>query len=428
MRPLKYGLRCLAAKDNSTTHIAAAPRNLDAATTMQSADRVAKHNRNCSSKTHFVRDVPEKVKVEDVKTKLWCETSLKNVKVEDVKTTKLSCKTSLKFRQSKTWKRSFCARPPSKSERGRCENEAFVRDFPQNLKVEAVETKLSCETSLKIWQWKMWKRSFRARRPSNLKDQVVKMKPELAVPPRGRSENDHGSNERVPKPFAGQASPSIFRGKFCPAKHSISCIHYLSKTHFVRGYPQKVRVEDVKTKLSCETSLKIWKWKMWKRSFRARRPSNLKDQVVKMKPELAVPPRGRSENDHGSNECVPKPFAGQASPSIFRGKFCPAKHSISCIHYLSKTHFVRGYPQKVRVEDVKTKLSCETSLNKKWKWKMWKQAFVQDIFQKVKVEDVKTKLSCENSFKKWKWKMSERSFRSRHDETCDSGDIVKVVI
>ena len=38
MQPLQYDLRCSAAKDNSITHAAAAPSNLDAATTMRSAD------------------------------------------------------------------------------------------------------------------------------------------------------------------------------------------------------------------------------------------------------------------------------------------------------------------------------------------------------------------------------------------------------
>jgi hypothetical protein len=38
----------------------------------------------------------------------------------------------------------------SKSESGRCENKALVRDFPQNLKFEDVQTKLSCEISVKI--------------------------------------------------------------------------------------------------------------------------------------------------------------------------------------------------------------------------------------------------------------------------------------
>ena len=53
----------------------------------------------------------------------------------------------------------------SKSESWRCENEAFVRNFPQKLNCEDVKPKLSWETSLKSWKLKLWKRSFRARLP-----------------------------------------------------------------------------------------------------------------------------------------------------------------------------------------------------------------------------------------------------------------------
>ena len=38
MQPFQYDLPCSAAKDNSITHAAVAPRNLDAATTVQFAD------------------------------------------------------------------------------------------------------------------------------------------------------------------------------------------------------------------------------------------------------------------------------------------------------------------------------------------------------------------------------------------------------
>ena len=133
-------------------------------------------------------------------------------------------------------------------------------------------------------------------------------------------------------------------------------------------------------------------------------PQLLKVEVVKMTPELSVPQRVRSENDPRTPGTVSHPSAGQASPAIFRDTCCPAKHTIiSCIRYLSKTHFVRDFPQIPTVEDVrtkqyeafmrdspklkitkmedmKTKLSCETSL------------------KKVKVEDVKTELWCETSF------------------------------
>ena len=38
MQPFQYNLRCPAAKDNSITHAAVAPSNLDAAITMRSED------------------------------------------------------------------------------------------------------------------------------------------------------------------------------------------------------------------------------------------------------------------------------------------------------------------------------------------------------------------------------------------------------
>ena len=166
---------------------------------------------------------------------------------------------------------------------------------------------------------------------------VSKMMSELSVPLRGRSENDPGTNECVPQPPAGQISPSICQDTFCPAKPSISCIRSLSqkrsKTHFVRDRPQKLKAEDVKTKLSYETSLKTWKWKMWKRSFRAKPPS-------------------KSESGRCENEA-----------------------------------FVRDLPENMKVEDVKTKLSFS------------------DRPQNLKVEDVKTKLSCMTSFEFWKFKL-----------------------
>ena len=49
MQPLQYDLRCLAAKDNSTTHIAAAPSNLDATITMRSAQTVLQKTKEPSA-------------------------------------------------------------------------------------------------------------------------------------------------------------------------------------------------------------------------------------------------------------------------------------------------------------------------------------------------------------------------------------------
>ena len=60
--------------------------------------------------------------------------------------------------------------------------------------------------------------------------------------------------------------------------------------------------------------------------------------------------------------------------------------------------FARGFPQKVKVQDVKTKLSCETCLQSE-SGRCENEAFARDIPPKVKVEDVKAKLSCETSLK-----------------------------
>ena len=89
-----------------------------------------------------------------VKTKLWCETSLKKWKWK-VRKQSFHARYPSKT-ESGMWKRSFRVRHPSKTESGRCENEAFVRDIPQKVKAEDVKTKLSCETSLKKWQLKLW--------------------------------------------------------------------------------------------------------------------------------------------------------------------------------------------------------------------------------------------------------------------------------
>ena len=72
--------------------------------------------------------------------RISCQTALKKVKVEDVKT-KLWCETSLKKRKWEMCKRSFHTRLPSKSESGRCENEAFVRHILQNLKLQSLKMK-----------------------------------------------------------------------------------------------------------------------------------------------------------------------------------------------------------------------------------------------------------------------------------------------
>ena len=135
-------------------------------------------------------------------------------RVEDVKT-KLSCEVSFKIQDLKMWKRSFRARYPSNSRSWRCENEAFVRGFLQNPRFEDVKTKLSCEVSFEFQELKRWR--------------LMKTKLSCEV---------SFEFQELKRPF--------------------------------RGW------KLMKTKLSCEVSFEFQELKMWKRSFRARFPSNSK--------------------------------------------------------------------------------------------------------------------------------------------------------
>ena len=94
----------------------------------------------------------------------------------------------------------------------RCEDEKMWRwtDVKMN----------RCEDE-KMWRWedvKIWRCYHRPLLEEPFA-QTLSGTIELSVPLRGRSDHDPGSNERVSKPPAGKASPSIFRDTFCPAKH-----------------------------------------------------------------------------------------------------------------------------------------------------------------------------------------------------------------
>ena len=266
---------------------------------------------------------------------------------------RISRETSVKKWKLKMWKRSFRARRPWKSESGRYENEAFVRDYsfkiwkwkmwkrsfrarpsPQNRKVEDVKTKLACETSFKFWKFKLWKWSLNWQfhcaadpRMMPVQTNVFRSRPLDKLP--------HLSSGTLFFPCKTAFRASAVSQKRILCEMSLKSWKWkMWKRTFVRDFRQKVKAKDVKTKLSCktipskaesgrcenelscETSVKKWKPKMWKRSFRARRP-------------------WKSE----SGRC-------------------------------------------------ETKLSCETSL-KKCKLKMWKRSFPARLFpQKLKAEGV----------------------------------------
>ena len=182
-----------------------------------------------------MRDVPQNLNVEDVKIKLLCKTSLRVCKL-------------------KMWKRTFRARHPSKSEHWRCANEAFVRDFPQNLHVEDVKAKLSCENPSKSESWRCESEAFVREVPPNLN--VEDVKTNLSC-----------------KTSCRFCKLKMWKRTFRARRPSKSASWRCENKSFVRDFPQSLQAEDVKAKLSCEISLKIWMLKKGKRSFRASLPS-----------------------------------------------------------------------------------------------------------------------------------------------------------
>ena len=199
-------------------------------------------------------------------------------------------------------KRSFRVRLPSKSESGRCENEAFVRDFDPS--------------ESESWS-KMWKRSFRARLPSKSES--------------GRCGNEAFVWECVRLPSKSES------GRCGNEAFVWECVRLPSKSEKGRCENEAFScvtslkiVEDVRTTLSCETSLKIWKWKMRKRSFRARLfHQNLN---VELKTTL-------------SGETSLKKWKLKMRKRSFRASLLSNSESGRC----ENEAFVRDYSQKIRL-------------------------------------------------------------------------------
>ena len=402
----------------------------------------------------FVRDLPQKVKVKDVKTKLSCETSLKSESSSG---------------ENEAFVRDFFQ---NLKVDGICENETFVRDLPQNVKVEDAKTKLSCETSRKKWKWKMWKRRFRARLPSdfesssgeseawtvsstagliwewsrfkrtcsetvrgtrfpiNLLKHVLSCKTQHFVHPptlknrfRARLPST-GESWRCESEAFVRDSFKIWKWKmrkrsFRARRPSQSESWRCENEAFVQDFPQKVKVEDVKTTLSCKTSFRYWKFKWWSEAWTVSSTAGLIWEWSRSK---------------------------QTCSETVRGTRFPInllKHVLSC----KTQHFVHPPTLKnrfrARLPSTSESWRCESEAFvrdsfKIWKWKMrkrsfrarrpsqsesWRcenEAFVQDFLQNLQVEYVRTKLSCETSLKTWKLKMWERSFRARLPSKSES--------
>ena len=204
MQPLQYDLRSPAAKDNSITHAATAWSNLDAAITMW----VAKHNRttrngvgNCSFKTGSRRQ-SEKKKILKHFLKGFLEGKSLAPKWRKKR---ISCETSFKTPST--------THPPA----------------PLAIPFTLRERSYSCKS-----QWNSVDRTC----TKNTWNPIYNAEPI-------RPWSDHDPRIILPHTRPTVSHPSHRRGRsstfgdgLCMEKHRLSCICYLSKTHFVRDFLQ----------------------------------------------------------------------------------------------------------------------------------------------------------------------------------------------
>ena len=218
MQPLQYDLRSPAAKDNSITHTAKAGSNLDAAITMW----VAKHNRttrngvgNCSFKTGSRRQ-SEKKKILKHFLKGFLEGKSLAPKWRKKR---ISCETSFKTPSA--------THPPA----------------PLAIPFTLRERSYSCKS-----QWNSVDRTC----TKNTWNPIYN-----AEPIREWSDHDPTTHETVSHPSHRRGRSSTFGDGLCMEKHRVSCICYLSKTHFVRDFLQN-SIGNSSTSTTCNPIYIAW--------------------------------------------------------------------------------------------------------------------------------------------------------------------------
>ena len=198
---------------------------------------------------------------------------------------------------------------------------------------------------------------------------------------RNRSENDPRISDHDPTTHETVSHPSHRRGRssrfgdeLCMEKHRLSCICYLSKTHFVRDFLQN-SIGNSSTSTTCNpiysegTILELQITMEFHRQLIhqhhlqphlqcgndptvANHNGVLSTTHARKTVETPFSMRNRSENDPRISDHDPTTHETVSHPSHRRGRsstfgdgLCMEKHRVSCICYLSKTHFVRDFLQ-----------------------------------------------------------------------------------
>ena len=160
------------------------------------------------------------------------------------------------------------------------------------------------------------------------------------------SENDPTTHETVSQPSHRRGRSSRFGDGLCMEKHRVSCICYLSKTYFVRDFLQN-SIGNSSTSTTCNAIYIAGTILQLQITMKFCRPHMDETQL---KPHLQCgtdprPIRPWSAHDPTTHETVSQPSHRRGRSSRFGDGLCMEKHRVSCICYLSKTHFVRDFLQ-----------------------------------------------------------------------------------
>ena len=189
------------------------------------------------------------------------------------------------------------------------------------------------------------------------------------------SAHDPTTHETVSQPSHRRGRSSRFGDGLCMEKHRVSCICYLSKTHFVRDFLQN-SIGNSSTSTTCnaiciagtilqlQSTMEFHRQLIHQHHLQSHlhcgndpiqlqitmefcRP-HMHEKQLKPHLQCGTDPtmiRTWSAHDPTTHETVSQPSHRRGRSSRFGDGLCMEKHRVSCICYLSKTHFVRDFLQ-----------------------------------------------------------------------------------
>ena len=368
MQPLQYDLRSPAAKDNSITHAAVARSNLDAAIPMRSAKTELQNTielRATGSEIASPRISTPERKKDDF------EALFRRIFRRKI--------TSAKMKKKTHFVRHFLQNSIGNSSSSTTCNAIYIAGSILQLQITMefhrqliqqhhLQSHLHCGNDPAV-----------ANHNGILSTTHTRKTVETPFTMRNRSEHDPSiseddptTHETVSHPSHRRSRSSRFGDGLCMEKHRVSCICYLSKTHFVRDFLQN-SIGNSSTSTTCnaiyiagsilqlQITMEFHRQLIQQHHLQshlhcgndpavANHNGILSTTHTRKTVETPFAMRNRSdhdwsEDDPTTHETVSHPSHRRGRSSRFGDGLCMEKHRVSCICYLSKTHFVRDFLQ-----------------------------------------------------------------------------------